>query len=87
MPWGYEQYATAQRRVQAMEADMLPKAEQAYRLYLDRYRAMAASYPQVLFSQRALIQTSEAYVDAVEALRVAALRLTLLIDEDGGEEP
>lgn len=83
----YEQYATAQRRVQAMEADMLPKAEQAYRLYLDRYRAMAASYPQVLFSQRALIQTSEAYVDAVEALRVAALRLTLLIDDDGGEEP
>lgn len=83
----YERYATAQRQVQALENDLLPRAEQAYRLYLDRYRAMAASYPQVLFSQRALFQTSEMYVDAVEALRLAALRLTLLIDEDETEAP
>jgi cobalt-zinc-cadmium efflux system outer membrane protein len=83
----YERHATAQRQVQALENDLLPRAEQAYRLYLDRYRAMAASYPQVLFSQRALFQTSEMYVDAVEALRLAALRLTLLIDEDETEAP
>jgi cobalt-zinc-cadmium efflux system outer membrane protein len=83
----YERYATAQRQVQALETDLLPRAEQAYRLYLDRYRAMAASYPQVLFSQRALFQTSEMYVDAVEALRIAALHLTLLIDEDETDAP
>jgi cobalt-zinc-cadmium efflux system outer membrane protein len=83
----YERYATAQRQVQALERDLLPKSEQAYRLYLDRYRAMAASYPQVLFSQRALFQTSEIYVDAVETLRLAALRLMLLIDEDEAEAP
>jgi cobalt-zinc-cadmium efflux system outer membrane protein len=35
-------------------------------LYLAKYRAMAAAYPQVLIAQRTLFQVTEEYVQAVE---------------------
>jgi cobalt-zinc-cadmium efflux system outer membrane protein len=43
-------------RITVQQAEMLPRAEQAYKLYQTNYHKMAAAYPQVLISQRTLFQ-------------------------------
>lgn len=62
---------------------ILAQSEEAYRLYLERYRQMAAAYPQVLISQRTLFQARADYVMALTRLWEAAVLLDgmLLIDE------
>jgi len=45
---------------------MLPRAQQAYRLYQANYQRMAAAYPQVLISQRTLFQLEGDYIQALE---------------------
>ena len=45
---------------------MLPRAEQAYKLYQTNYQNMAAAYPQVLISQRTLFQLQADYIQALE---------------------
>ena len=42
------------------------------RLYLDRFREMAAAYPQVLIAQRTLFQTTGRYLSALEEAHRAA---------------
>ena len=41
---------------------MIPRAQRAYQLYLEKYRSMASAYPQVIVSQRTLFQLRVAYV-------------------------
>ena len=52
---------------------MLPRAEQAYRLYQANYQNMAAAYPQALISQRTLFQLEVDYVQALENAWQSAL--------------
>jgi outer membrane protein, heavy metal efflux system len=60
--------------------EILPRAQQAYDLYLIRFRQMAAAYPQVLIAQRTLFQARTEYVAALVELwqNVAQLRGLLL---------
>jgi hypothetical protein len=44
------------RASEAYRWEILPRAEEGYRLYLSRYREMAAAYPQVLVAQRTLFE-------------------------------
>ena len=60
---------------------MIPKAQQAYDLYLNSFRGMAAAYPQVLISQRNLFQLQEDYVNVLvvawqRAVEIQGLLLT-----------
>ena len=55
--------------------NMIPRAERAYRLYLDKYQAMAAAYPQVLVSQRTLFQLQVTYIHVLESLWKSAVAL------------
>jgi cobalt-zinc-cadmium efflux system outer membrane protein len=87
-------YLTALRAAESYRADILPRAEQAYTLYLARYREMAAAYPQVLVSQRTLFEMSREYVQQLDAAWRSALRLQgllagdgLLSPEEAGTEP
>ncbi len=41
---------------------MIPRAQQAYDLYLNNFRQMAAAYPQVLIAQRNLFQLQQDYI-------------------------
>ena len=50
----------------AYAEEVLPRAEEAYRLYLARYREMAAAYPQVLLARRGLLDATMEYLDALE---------------------
>jgi len=77
----YDDYRTARRRAEVYRSDILPKATEAYQLYLARHRAMAASYPQVLMTERALFEANERYLAALEQVRTTAVSLTALLAE------
>ena len=47
---------------------MLPRAEEAYRLYKTNYQNMAGAYPQALISQRTMFQLEVDYVQAMGAV-------------------
>ena len=80
----YDEYATARRRAEAYRTEVLPKADEAYQLYLAKYGEMAASYPQVLMAQRTLFAANEHYLDAVEGVRTTAVMILGLLTIGGG---
>ena len=61
----YREYQDAVATTERYRTGMIPKAQQAYNLYLNSFRGMAAAYPQVLISQRNLYQLQEDYVTAL----------------------
>jgi cobalt-zinc-cadmium efflux system outer membrane protein len=61
----FRDYDAARATVQQYKTEMLPRAEQAYRLYQENYQKMAAAYPQVLISQRTLFQLQVDYIQAL----------------------
>jgi outer membrane protein, heavy metal efflux system len=70
-----EQYNIAAAQASRYKSDLLPRAERAYQLYRDRYRQMAAAYPQVLVSQRTLFQLQLAYIQSLGELWQSAAQL------------
>lgn len=80
--FAYRQYADALETARRYRDKILPGAELAYQLYLNKYREMAAAYPQVLIAQRTLVQLQEDYVVALVGLRQSAAELQgyLLVD-------
>jgi cobalt-zinc-cadmium efflux system outer membrane protein len=83
----FANYLTAVRASEAYRADILPRAEEAYRLYLTRYREMAAAYPQVLVAQRTLFEVSNEYLENLHDAWRAALQLQGFLAGDGLEAP
>lgn len=69
----FRDYDSARLMVQQYKAEMLPRAEQAYRLYQRSYQQMAGAYPQVLISQRTLFQLEAEYVQALENVWLTSL--------------
>jgi cobalt-zinc-cadmium efflux system outer membrane protein len=68
-------YRDAQRSAERYQQRILSQAQQSYELYLQRFRDMAASYPQVLIAQRTLSQVRAEYVRALVELWQAAVLL------------
>ncbi len=62
----FREYDSARITVQQYKTEMLPRAEQAYRLYQTNYQNMAVGYSQVLLAQRTLFQLEADYVQALE---------------------
>ena len=83
----FSEYLTGLRASEAYRAEILPQAEQAYALYLARYREGAAAYPQVLIAQRTLFDMTIEYFDYIEAAWLAALRLQGFLVGEGLEAP
>lgn len=77
----YTAYLNALGVAARYRREILPRAQQAYDLYLAKFRQMAASYPQVLIAQRTLFQARTEYVGALVELwqNVAKLRGLLLV--------
>jgi len=61
----FRDYADAHETARQYREQMLPDAQKAYELYLDKYRQMAAAYPQVLIAQRMLLQLRVEYTEAL----------------------
>ena len=83
----FANYLTALRASEAYRAEILPRAEEAYRLYLSRYREMAAAYPQVLVAQRTFFEMSNEYLESLNDAWRAALQLQGFLAGDGLEPP
>jgi len=69
----FRDYESARSTVRQYKDEMLPRAEQAYKLYQANYRNMAAAYPQALISQRTLFQLEVEYVQALQIAWRSAL--------------
>jgi cobalt-zinc-cadmium efflux system outer membrane protein len=83
----FANYLTALRASDTYRSEILPRAEEAYRLYLSRYREMAAAYPQVLVAQRTFFEMSNEYLEALNDAWQAAQRLQGFFAGDGLEAP
>ena len=81
----YREYRDAMTTVERYRGRMIPKAQQAYDLYLNSFRGMAAAYPQVLISQRNLFQLQEEYVRALVAAWQSAIEIQGLLVTGGTE--
>jgi len=68
-------YNNAVDAVRRYREIIVPRAERAYNLYLGSFRQMAASYPQVLISQRTMFQVREHYLNALVDLRQNAIQI------------
>jgi outer membrane protein, heavy metal efflux system len=83
----FADYLTAFRAVEAYRSEILPRAEEAYRLCLSRYREMAAAYPQVLVAQRTLFEMSIEYLENLNEAWRAALQLQGFLAGNGLDAP
>lgn len=83
----FEEYLTALRAVDLYRGDILPRAEEAYTLHLRSYERMAAAYPQVLIAQRNLLQSNDAYLEALAAAWRSAIEIQGLLLSGGLEAP
>ena len=63
----FQNYESARTTAQAYKTEMIPRAEQAFKLYRANYQNMAAAYPLALLSQRTLFQLQVDYVKALES--------------------
>ena len=61
----YKDYRDSSAAVERYRTRILPKARQAYELYLSNFRQMAGAYPQALIAQRNLFQFQDSYVAAL----------------------
>jgi cobalt-zinc-cadmium efflux system outer membrane protein len=75
-------YLTGLRDAEAYRSEILPRAEEAYRLYLSRYREMAAAYPQ-----RTFFEMSTEYLESLNEAWRAALQLQGFLAGDGLDAP
>jgi cobalt-zinc-cadmium efflux system outer membrane protein len=83
----FRDYKNALSAVQRYRQTILPQAERAHNMYLASFRQMAASYPQVLISQRTAFQVRENYLNALVDLRQSAIRLEGFLLTGGLDAP
>jgi cobalt-zinc-cadmium efflux system outer membrane protein len=79
----FREYRNAQQMVQRYRAQIIPRAREAYQIYLKNFRDMAAAYPQVLMAQRTLFQVEVEYAKALIDLRERAIGLRGFLLEGG----
>ncbi len=83
----FRDYADAHETVHQYRDQMLPDAQKAYELYLDKYRQMAAAYPQVLIAQRTLLQLRVEYTQALVSEWESAIAIQGHLLTDGLAAP
>jgi len=82
-----QQYLTSKLDAERYSQQIIPRAQRAYELYLQKYRNMAAAYPMVLVSQRTLFQMKDAYIRTLGQLWMASIRLQNYLLADGLSAP
>ena len=82
----YKDYRDAAAAVERYRTRILPKARQAYDMYLANFRQMAGAYPQALIAQRNLFQFQDSYVAALVNTWQRAIEIQGLL-LGGGADP
>ncbi|MFT4111328.1 TolC family protein [Silvibacterium sp.] len=70
-----QSFESARFEADRYKKELLPRADKAYRLYLQKYQEMAQAYPQVLVSQRTFFQLRMAYLMALHDVWRSAVAL------------
>jgi len=83
MASSFREYRSARTMVEKYRTQVIPRARQAYEMYLGNFRQMAAAYPQVLIAQRTLFQVEVEYARALVDLRRSAAGLRGFMLEGG----
>lgn len=71
----FRTYRNALQTAERYRTRVIPRARQAYEMYLGNFRQMAAAYPQVLIAQRTLFQVEAEYARSLMELRRGAVGL------------
>ncbi|MCU1328761.1 MAG: TolC family protein [Bryobacterales bacterium] len=71
----FRDYQASRITARQYKDEMLPRAQQAYKMYQATYQKMQSAWPQTLLSQRTLFQLEVDYVAALEATWTAALQI------------
>lgn len=82
-----QRYATEKLEAERYRTQLIPRAQRAYELYLQKYRNMAAAYPEVIISQRTFFQLQENYARALGDLWSSAVQLQNYLYADGLSAP
>jgi len=82
-----DSYHSSRIMVERYRLQLLPRAQKAYELMLQRYGLMLASWPQVLLAQRTLFELQTEYISALDALWANSITLRGLLLTDGLESP
>jgi len=80
-------YTFSEAAVDRYKNQMIPRAQKAYEMYTKKYHDMAAAYPQVLNSERTLMQLEVSYITALENFATSSLSLQSYLLTDGLEAP
>jgi outer membrane protein, heavy metal efflux system len=83
----FRSYQNALAAATEYQQEIVPRAQQAYDLYLVRFKQMAAAYPQVLIAQRTLIQVRADYIHALVDVWQNATRLRGFLLEGALDAP
>ncbi|MGH9838241.1 MAG: TolC family protein [Blastocatellia bacterium] len=87
MAEAYNRYLTSLAIASRYNRELLPRAEQAYEMYLAKFRQRGAAYPQVLIAQRTLFQLRTESVAARVELWQSVVQLRGLLLTDGLSAP
>jgi outer membrane protein, heavy metal efflux system len=82
-----QQYSIDVMRADRYRNEIIPKAQRAYRLYLDKYRGMASAYPQVIVSQRTMFQLRTQYIQILQDVWSESIALQNFALTDGLSTP
>ncbi|MFY9530487.1 MAG: TolC family protein [Candidatus Acidiferrales bacterium] len=80
-------YRNSEIMVNQYRDQLLPRAQKAYELLVQKYGLVTASYPQVLKAEHTLYQLHADYISALEGLWVHGITLKGLLLTDGLEPP
>jgi cobalt-zinc-cadmium efflux system outer membrane protein len=70
-----QNYNVALDEVKRYRDQVIPRADQAYQLYLTRFKQMGASYPQVIIAQRTMFRARKQYIEALVQLQRSSTQL------------
>lgn len=82
-----QSYLSSRVEADRYKNEIIPRAQRAYQLYLQKYRQMGAAYPQVLVSQRTLFQLQVGYIYVLQDLWSSAIALQNYTLADGLTAP
>ncbi len=82
-----QMYQNSRIAVESYRNQILPRAQKAYELVVQKYGLMLGSYPQVLSVQRTLFRLQTDYIAALEGLWMNSITLRGLLLTDGLEAP
>ena len=83
----YTQYDASMISVRTYRDELLPQANEVYKLYQDSFKERRAAWPQVLEAQRDYYRLSDSYLDMVAEAKRAEAALDCYLLDDGLSQP